>query len=382
MIPPMQVSHPAGPLFELRPKGAAFFGPLLLLVLNALLCAGIGTWMLTHHKGFGAALFCLVAAAAFAVAAWGRLTLRIVFRPEQIAFESSFSSRIVQRDELAGWQVRNKQFQIEFRDRSRNPILIDWIAEDDPRLRSWIGDLPEFDPDDWILKVAEGAKPERVAALASAKRLTLAVNIMGSLAVVWFVATGNPGAATLLMLVPVAAFVMTLHPSGLIRFEPDYPNAALAVLMTALGLPLRTALETTSVNKDEAWVIAAAVGVVFCMMVAGTTRIFTRHHREIPIVLIMALAYGYGAGMQLNRQLDFAPTVHQKAEVLRKYMGSGNNRYYVRLAPWGKRLQASAVEVDEPVWRSLIEGDLVCIPVHGGALGVQWFNHWQVTACQ
>lgn len=330
----------------------------------------------------GLILMNLFLAVGMALLAARALKTRIVFQSEQVVFDLGFSQQVVPRDEILGWRVASNQLYFELRDRRKEALLVNWAARGDLRVRGWLAGIPRFDPDALLLDEAEGAVEDRQQALATARRLTLCLNVAAGILAVWMTAEGHPIAAVALVLMPVLALVLTAHSSGFIRFQKDYPNGLIAVGIACGVLPLRTSMATTAVDANDSWLFAVIIGLVFSAAAARFTPLLTEYRPWIPIVLGAALLYGYGAGMQVNRLLDLSPGIMHKAPLLAHDVKGGRTMHYrLKLGPWGDRPDGNTVEVPKENWRAIKKGATVCILVHAGALGVPWFDQRLIAAC-
>ncbi len=338
----------------------------------------------THSGNVSPLLLPLNLAMAIAVAllAVRALRTRIIFQPDQVIFDSGFSQYAVRRDQILGWRIASNQLYFELRDRREAALLVTWATRGDLRIRAWIAGIPRFDLDAVLLDKREGPTGDRERMLATARRLTLYLNVGTGIFGVWMTAAGHPVAAVALILAPWLALALTAHSSGFIRFQNDYPNGLVAAGIACGILPLRTSMSTTAVDANHAWTIAVVIGLLCSAAAARFTPLLSQYRPWIPIIIGAALLYGYGAGMQINRLLDGTPAVMYRVPLLaRDGHVQRSMQYRLRVGPWGGRRNVNTVEVPKDRWLAIRKGDTVCIPVYPGALGAPWFDPRTIASC-
>jgi len=96
--------------------------------------------------------------------------------------------------------------------------------------------------------------------------------------------------------------------------------------------------------------------------------------------VLLASPYGYGAGMQLNSLADSLAPQRYPVTVVSKYIhrGSKSTSRHLVLEPWGPVTARSDITVPADMYSSTQPGDTVCVLLHPGALGVEWY---EITAC-
>jgi hypothetical protein len=86
-------------------------------------------------------------------------------------------------------------------------------------------------------------------------------------------------------------------------------------------------------------------------------------------------AYGYGAVVLGNSELDAAAGRNYRVEVLAMHYshGSRSTTYYLTLAPWGPRTRPEDVSVARNLYSATRPGEQVCVHQGAGALGIGWY---------
>ena len=99
-------------------------------------------------------------------------------------------------------------------------------------------------------------------------------------------------------------------------------------------------------------------------------------HRRTKQDLFTGLAYGLGAGLQIDILADSAkPSVHA-TQVLGKrvHHGSKSTTYYLTVAPWGPITRNDEISVSAARYGATRMGDTVCVYAGRGAFRVGWYQ--------
>ena len=89
----------------------------------------------------------------------------------------------------------------------------------------------------------------------------------------------------------------------------------------------------------------------------------------------LAGLYGYGAVEVGDTLFDGKPGVGYSSQVESKRVVSGRSEtYYLQVAPWGPVEQAGEVSVPSELYEAVQPGELVCMTLHPGRLGAQWYR--------
>jgi len=89
---------------------------------------------------------------------------------------------------------------------------------------------------------------------------------------------------------------------------------------------------------------------------------------------LLTSAYSLGLVGEANAWLDHSQLSVFRSQVMDRYITSGKiTRYHLRLAPWGSRAEPSDVTVPHRLYDRLLPGNLACVLLHQGALGMPWF---------
>jgi hypothetical protein len=168
------------------------------------------------------------------------------------------------------------------------------------------------------------------------------------------------------------------------RFLPlqgDDKRVSLIAFFFPTAFTLTTYYEYVSlVNWSSGIPFACLVGGVFFAAAAipdsdlRTKEIGPRI--DLAIGVLLALAYGYAAVLQLNCVLDQSPAAVYRAVVSGK--SDRGRGWHLEVEPWGIENEVRTTKVPHDVFKSVQTGDQVCIVLKQGALRMNWYT---VQAC-
>ncbi len=95
--------------------------------------------------------------------------------------------------------------------------------------------------------------------------------------------------------------------------------------------------------------------------------------RGLAPLLLLSLVYGYVSARGLDTILDRSKETSHYAEVLAKSQGRGGE-YHFTIGPWGPVRTTTKVRVSFRGYHATKVGDSACVTLHGGALGVSWYE--------
>jgi hypothetical protein len=186
---------------------------------------------------------------------------------------------------------------------------------------------------------------------------------------------------TLLALLPWLAVIMVWKSKG--NFTSMSPqrgdrrgSLGLLFLAPALVLAIR-ALDFGIVSWTPVLFLAICIGLALFLANVVVEPSVLSQPGILILMLIFALAYGYGAGIEANALFDHSPGTVYSAHVIGKHThhGSrGSTSYYLELSPWGPYAGGDTVTASWSFYTSVKVGDSVCLPLRPGALGVAWFT--------
>jgi hypothetical protein len=152
-----------------------------------------------------------------------------------------------------------------------------------------------------------------------------------------------------------------------------------------IGVPAG-ALCASSFNFNVALVdpslayITAAIGrivgaAISWIVIARHPRLSGSLQLGVTVAVIGAL-YAYGALFVVDINLDGSPASVVRVAFAGKHeeQGKSGAAHYLDLPAWSPRAKATSVAVARATYDSVHLGDIVCILLHPGALGIAWYE--------
>jgi len=273
---------------------------------------------------------------------------------------------------------------------SARKLNISGALKTDRAFDAWIAQLPDLDRED-----RERSEQEVAAALhqdllpqdwqARLKRLKrLADCVNGATIALCVVAFALPDyrhsvTATLIALPWVAIWLVS-------RFQPMYrfgterndahPNLTTALILPGLLLALRVLTDTHTFDWSGPLMLAIGGGLALCGAALQVDPWFRQQRWTAILACGVLLAYGFGAGLEIDVFADSTKPRIYSTQVLAKRVdrGSRSNTYYLRVAAWGPFTGGQEIGVDAGRYDATRTGDTVCIHVGKGALRVPWYQ--------
>jgi hypothetical protein len=376
-------------------KFLCFFMAAMFLCVGALFF-GVSFWV---RGSFGSALLVPAVGVLFGaiVLCVSAVRARILLSAGSIAVTSIFQTR-----ELAFDQIRGRR---EYSTRGGTCLV---LVPKEPHVKSisvapnfaldeawntWFRALPDLDAIDKQEKLAEiaadsvlGSTPEeRLAKLGQARKAAAALAVTAVVAAVLaFFELARPVAAVLLTVLPWAAIYLLyqspmLYRVGGVKSDPRM-GLDLPVWIPCFGLAITATAGAHHVSMGPALWLICLSGIA---LAAALVRPMLHSGRGFGILiasLALSIGYGVGLGFAANRFLDYAPAQAYRAEIASMSTSTGRHgtTYYLHLNPWGPMTEEDKVDVSSSLYRSLKEGDTVCLELHPGALKMGWYT---VEAC-
>jgi hypothetical protein len=320
-----------------------------------------------------------------------------VLFPDRIEIEELTHTAVLSRQEIRGWRLLATSppcLLFVPRDDSRRSVKLALVFSLDPEFSKWLYTLPNLDSEDAraseidIRKDARlGATPgERMKALAKGRRFASVLAVVASLAAVWGLAYPRPYQVTIAILaaLPWIAVEAVRRSSGLFRMDQNrndaHPNVAFAYIFPGMVLMLRSVFDYNIIPSSV--VIWFSVGIGGLLSLSTFTADSTMRASVINTAAFAALSltYGYGAAIEANALFDHSSGMSYTANVEGKHIVRGKTTTYeLELGPWGPIPQRNTLQVAPATFNPIQRGDVVCLTLKPGALGVNWYymRAWQ-----
>jgi hypothetical protein len=99
-----------------------------------------------------------------------------------------------------------------------------------------------------------------------------------------------------------------------------------------------------------------------------------RHLGGAALLAVLCGAYGYGAGLEANALLDGTTPRLYPVTVRAMHVNRGRGAtYYLGVSGWGPHPSGEDVAVSMRRYAATSIGDVVCVKLRPGALGVGWY---------
>lgn len=301
--------------------------------------------------------------------------------------------RRLRTDQIAGRRTLPLQYGmeklvLERRERGEKPLSVNFLFERDPVLDAWLAAIPDLDAAERARAEAEllgsaalGADaPAREAALARARWLARGLKGAAIGAAAWGLLLPRPYplAMAVLAVLPLAGLGLVLTGRGRWAVEERRnevrPGVAAPLFLPGFVLMLRGLLDYQVVDVPRllGWAALGAVALT-ALLVRGDGAL--RRRWFVPALIMLLVApYPWGALGAADVLLDDRPAETYEVAVLHKHVSSGKHTSYdLRLAPWGPVGEEQEVDVGSALYDEVEIGDLVCVQLRPGALGVRWF---------
>jgi hypothetical protein len=319
------------------------------------------------------------------------LRSRLVLFADRVENHGVFSTRELRRDQILGrrfLETRRRTLVLVPRDGDRK-LKVEPTLRTDEAFREWMESLSDLDARDLkasqeeIAGGPEGSatREDRLQSLAGGKKLAQKLNIAAWVIAGWAWLYPRPYnlAITLLILMPWLAVILMARSEGLFHIDQRrndaHPSLGPMFIMPGLILAVRALNDMHALEWKPALGLSIVIGSVLWIFTAVKVDTDLRSRRVSLVILpFIMLAYGYGAGMEINALLDrSAPSVYS-VHVMHKHISSGRHRTYdLLLEPWGPEAQSENISVSSSLYRSVTVGDRVCVALKPGALNIAWF---------
>ncbi|MCK4837333.1 MAG: hypothetical protein KAS94_00945 [Desulfobulbaceae bacterium] len=339
--------------------------------------------------------FLLLGGAFFLLSLFGLIDAfktRVEIYPDRIKKVAIFKTQELFIEEIEGYKClvgKNTELQILPKEKQEKVMSISLILERKDEIVEWcqakLADLDAIELREEIKQARNDpalgdTEEERFLALGWARLGARFLNGLAIIVAIWALFWPQPYNIVIgaLILLPWAAIGAVRFFRGALKFEGDtndvYPNVTYAIMAPAGVLALRAMLDWAIIDYGKLWLPCLAVaGALFALALS--------HYKEMkkqPViafgVLFICAIYGYGVLLSLNGLMDESTVMIHEAQVVDKRLSeSDRTSYYLKLAPWGERIETAEVDVGEDVYGKYQAGDTARVYVGQGRFGISWF---------
>lgn len=320
---------------------------------------------------------------------------RVVLTADGVELVGPFRSRRLSCEEIEGRRtVRNQNgprtLVLVPRDTGVKKLKISLVLKTDAMFDAWIARLPDLDQQELHRSEQELAETlyqnlpphQRAARIKRLKLIARWINWTATgLAVGMFVL---PDYHHVLIAILIAAPWIAI---GLVaRFQPLYrfggkrndshPDLTVALMIPGLLLMVRALADAHTFDWPGPLMLAVAGGLPVGVAALRVDPWFRRQRLVAALTCIFTLAYGFGAGLEIDVLADSTQPTIYPTQVLGKRFnrGSRSTTYYLKVGPWGPIARDHEMSVSAGRYRATNVGDTICIYVGKGALRVPWYQ--------
>jgi hypothetical protein len=357
----------------------------------------------TGHETKSTGETAMLVAVCFAFVALGvvlilyMLTTKVVLAADAIELRDFLQSRKLRYEDIAGRRMiaaHSASTLVLLPKRAgAKRVKITQLIQMDSLSLAWLSTLPDLDAEELAKSAAEiaasrdlGRTPEeRAARLAGARKIAKALGVLSGAAAVWTYFFPEPYevAIAAVAAIPLFAIALVLRDGRLYqvvgRNNDARANLSVAFIVPAVVLALRAVLDIQLLEWTPACLVAVAVAMMLTFVIALRDAEVRKRRWELAAMLIISVAYAYGAVVEGDVLFDISKPQIFQAQVLDKHKSSGKTTtYHLKLTPWGPKEGEDDVTVSSGVYAAAATGERVCIVLRRGALEMPWFV---VAAC-
>jgi hypothetical protein len=334
-------------------------------------------------------------AALGAYAVFSALMYRVVLTPDGVELTEPFRSRRLSCAEILGRRmVRTQQglrtLVLVPKDERVKKLKIPLILKRDGAFDAWIARLADLDQQDLDRSEHEISETlyqdlmpqEREARVKQLKVIARWVN--WTAIALAFGTVLLPDYHHLLMgtliAVPWIAVVLVARFQPLYRFggrrNDPHPDLTQALMIPGLLLMMRALADAHTLDWSGPLVLAVAGGLPLCAVALRVDPWFRRQRLAAVLTCFFILAYGFGAGLEIDVLADSTKPSIYVTHVISKRInhGSKSTTYYLTVEPWGPIAHNEEIRVSAARYRTADVGDAVCIYLGKGAFKVAWYQ--------
>jgi hypothetical protein len=318
---------------------------------------------------------------------------KVILYHEKIEVHDLLPTRRLWRDEILGRRIiqgphNSRTLLLIPRSASQKKIKLPLILQTDASFWSWMSTIPDLDAAELLQSETEiatdprlGSTPEeRLKQLARSRKIATTLTTVSIAVGTWGWMYPRPYylAITALAVLPWITILLVARSGGLYtideRVNDVRPNLALPFILPGFVLMIRALYDIQVLY----WIQALTVAVVGAVLLVGAAVVAKDRLRTRPFLMavrfVLVMAYGYGAGIEVDALLDRAAPETFNAVVTRKYVSTGRHttREFV-LSPWGPREEPNNVSVHPSFYEMIKSGDTVCVDLHSGAIAIPWY---------
>ena len=318
---------------------------------------------------------------------------KLIIDKNKIYTSGIFATKELYFHEIKGYRIADKFIFIEPLKKDKKVIKVSSYLSKTDEIKEWL--IENYSDLDLTQAIAEKkaiinntafglTKKEREEKLRHAHTTTTVFNWTGGLIGLWTLFLPKPYELAIIVCVsfPIIAIMVLKYFKGLIRFDQKdgsaYPSLFWAIFATCLSVSLRSLLDFNILDYSKMWppviiISIICVGVILYQNEEFKDVVFP--YITLLSILLIMLAYAYGAVVALNCTFDRSQPELFNAKILNKNIHSGKSKtYHFDLTPWGPQKESEEVTVSKDLYNSVEINDTVNIHFMKGKFEIGWFE--------
>lgn len=318
---------------------------------------------------------------------------RLIIQEDRLVSNGVFKSKNLKFEEIKGYTVNEQYIFVEPNTKEKKRIKISQYIGGYNEILLWLSknylDLniinePVEEQEILNNESIGWSKENREEKLSNARKISKIINWLGGLSFAWTLFYPKPYDYAVLsaFIIPIVALIAVKLSRGLIRIDKKdgsaYPSTIFAFIFPSLGLMLRSFLDYDIFDYSNVWIKAVLVTAAFLFILLFNQKEITFKKKQdyltVTSLLMFLFAYGFGAVIYLNCNLDKSEPQHYTATILDKRISSGKyTSYYLKLTAWGQQKEIDEVSVGKGLYNRVDIDNEINIYFRNGKLEIPWF---------
>jgi len=318
---------------------------------------------------------------------------RLIIQEDRLVSIGVFKSKNLKFDEIKGYTVNEQYIFVEPNTKEKKRIKISQYIGGYNEILLWLSenylDLnivnEQVEEQEILNNESIGwSKENREEKLSNARKISKIINWLGGLSFAWTLFYPKPYDYAVLsaFIIPIVALIAVKLSRGLIRIDKKdgsaYPSTIFAFIFPSLGLMLRSFLDYDIFDYSNVWIKAFFVTIAFLFILLFNQKEITFKKKQdyltVSSLIMFLFAYGFGAVIYLNCNLDKSEPQHYTATILDKRISTGKHTsYYLKLTAWGQQKDIDEVSVEKGLYNRVDIDSEINIYFRNGKLEIPWF---------
>ncbi len=318
---------------------------------------------------------------------------RLLIENDRLVSIGAFKTKELKFDEIKGYTVNEQYIFVEPKTKEKKRIKISQYFGGYQEIIFWLSS--KYENLDIVNAQAEEqeilndetigwSRDIREVKLLNARKISRIINWLGGISFVWTLFYPEPYDLAVLsaLVIPIIALISVKLSGGLIRIDKKngsaYPSTIYAFIFPSLGLMVRSLFDYDIFDYSNVWLKAVLVTVAFLFILLVKQKEITFKKKQdfltVSSMMMLLFAYGFGAVIYLNCNLDKSEPQHYSATILDKRISTGKHTsYYLKLTAWGQQKEIDEVSVGKGLYNRVEINNEINIYFRNGLLEIPWF---------